>query len=192
MAIGRKPIRSADNSGNHCRFRQIECRRRFSEIALRRLLNSVQTRPEKDPVHIQLQNFFFSKSSVHLPRQCHFNDLSADRFFLHPERVPRQLHGQRARSLNHFAVFGISQTGTHRTNHVNATVLVKTLILASQQRFLKIRRHLRKRNHGPAIAMKIPNHFASNIVDSRFFRHHRNLPKIISTRESIKMQKNPE
>ena len=108
----REPRRTPDQPRNQCRLTQCQLGRMLAKIHLARPLNPPQSRPEKDPVDVVLQNLILANRLLNPARQHHLQQLPVKAPVIQIRiTVTCQLHRQSARSLHNPA---IPQIANHR------------------------------------------------------------------------------
>ena len=120
--------------GQHCCFRHVQFTGVFGEIVLACRFNPVCTAVKIRTVQIMGDNFIFAQLFFNLQCKYRFFDFTSQRFFVTVQIYkPRELLGDGAAALYHFAGFDIGHHSTADTNRVNTAVFAEPLVFDGNQ-----------------------------------------------------------
>ena len=181
----RKPARTPDNARNRGRLPQTEPRSRLSKVHLAGPLQTIDTRPEINPVQITLQNLVLGKPLFNPQSQTGLQELPMQTFALpNPlgKTVPGQLLGQRARPLRRPAPNHVPHHRPCNPNRIQPAVGVETGILPRNQRIHKMPGNPAQRHHHPVLPLQPAVELPIPVIDGRPLRHLPDLLQIKSPR----------
>ena len=129
VAVGCQPRRRLDQSGEHCRFADVDLARRLAEITQRRLLDAVGAGTEIDPVQIQFENLRLGEFALQPERQHHLLQLAGDGTLLSQKEIFGQLLRDGGAALGHAAVQNVGDQSACDAERIDAVMLVEAPIL---------------------------------------------------------------
>ena len=113
-----------------------------AKIALRRRLDPIVTIGKIHIIEVELQNILFGIFLFQFYRNIHFLDLSFPGLFVGKKDRTRQLLGNGTSALGHLTVLDHGDHGTHNAPVINSLVLVKALILGTDDCLLDVDRNV--------------------------------------------------
>ncbi len=180
----RKLVRPADDGCQHRALVERQVARRFAEIRLRRAFDAVKPAAEKNPVHIEFEDFVLGLGALDPPREGDFQQLAVQRLSFQRIGIAGQLHRHRARALGEIPVAHVPRQRPREAVVIHPVMLVKPVVLAHQQRVEEVPRHLRQRHDDAVLAMQPAHFLAMHIVNDRPLGHRAQLPEIVTTRQA--------
>ena len=153
-------LRCLGESGEGCRFGDVEVAHRFSEVALRRDLDAECAVAERDLIQVKLENLLLvillfdgacDLCFAELPDECFLTREALGK------NVPRELHGYRRESLVPSAGENVTGERAKDAAPIHAGVRVEPLVFGYDERLLDVRGDLVELDERSALEAELGN-----------------------------------
>jgi hypothetical protein len=138
--------RRLGQAGEHRRLGDGDVLERLAEIDFAGRGESVGALPERDMVHVDLENLVLAEQAFDLQRKQHLVDLASKCFLGREIEIARDLHRDRRCTLCGVTFAEVGEAGAKRADIVDTLVLVEARVLDREDGVLHDLRDLRDRH----------------------------------------------